>query len=177
LLFKCPVCSPKVDEVISKNYLPFLRGIKGYKPLNSRLALWCDDYYRTALSNNVVPCPKCGRLLQGLIGTIEDLPHWVANQEDGLECPWFDDERVFCVPCPFCRVACTIYLNALVLCSQEGRRFSQAHSRMRALPTQEIEMDGRPSIITRFESVADNTTLIAISDYETYKLLRVYEES
>src|SRR5260221_13316439 len=47
LLLKCPACSPGAAEVISTNRISQLQGVKGYKPLLTRLRDWCDRYYRT----------------------------------------------------------------------------------------------------------------------------------
>ncbi|HET9999549.1 MAG TPA: MFS transporter [Ktedonobacteraceae bacterium] len=46
LLLRCPNCSPGANGLLSYNELPDLKGIKGYKPLVSRLKNWCERNYR-----------------------------------------------------------------------------------------------------------------------------------
>lgn len=56
LLFKCPYCSPDANELLSYNELPTLKGIKGYKPLVSRLKNWCEQNYRAGLRDGSITC-------------------------------------------------------------------------------------------------------------------------
>lgn len=62
----------------------------------------------------------------------------------------------------------------LVLSLPESKRFLQTSLRIRALPIQQVEVDARPALVTRFESVSDNTTLTVVSSYDTYEVLRIY---
>jgi RNA polymerase sigma-70 factor (ECF subfamily) len=64
LLLKCPACSPGSAEVISTNHISHLQGVKGYKPLLTRLRDWCDRYYRTALKQGFIACECVVRLFQ-----------------------------------------------------------------------------------------------------------------
>jgi hypothetical protein len=45
---------------------------------------------------------------------------------------------------------------------------------MRELAAYEIETDGRPAIVTRFESVTDPARLEVVSALDTFETLRVY---
>ena len=67
-----------------------------------------------------------------------------------------------------------ISLAGLVLSLPESKRFLQASPRIRALPIQQVEVEARPALVSRFESVTDNTTLTVVSAYDTYEVLRIY---
>ncbi len=45
---------------------------------------------------------------------------------------------------------------------------------MRSLPPYEVETDGRPAIVTRFESVTEQARLEVVSARDSYEVLRVY---
>ncbi len=79
LLLKCPLCSPGKDDVLNKNHLSALKGIRSYKPLYSRLAVWCDQHYRIGLDTGSTVCPKCGRSIPVSIRTPENFPAWMHN--------------------------------------------------------------------------------------------------
>ena len=174
LLLKCPACSPDPEEALSTNRIPALKGIRGYKPLLSRLRAWCDHYYRAGLSNGSIACQACGRMLPIVISSFEDLPHWVYRREGSPGCSWRNGDRVAGTLCPSCNESSLISLESLALSLPAGRQFLHAFSRIRTLPKQQVEVDGRSALITRFESVTSNATLIVVSAYDTYEVLRIY---
>jgi predicted Zn-dependent protease with MMP-like domain len=165
LLLKCPTCSPAIEDLVSQNHLPVLRGLKGYKPLLSRLMLWCHGYYRAGLSNDTVFCEDCGNRLSVQVGLP---PHtaltWIRKS----------NERMVNIVCTFCTSTCTINLEELVLALPEGRQFMRRYPRIRTLPKQYVEAEGCSAIATRFESITDNVQLTVVSAYNTYEVLRVY---
>jgi len=175
LLFKCPNCSPGANEVLSYNNLPALKGIKGYKPLVSRLKNWCERNYWAALQNGSIVCEGCGRSLPVAIGRLADSPEWALSREreERLDWQWDTPDRVVTILCAPCNAVYRTTFGSLALCLPEGKQFLQSHPRIRTLPSQEIEAGGRPAILSRFESVNDNARLTVVSDYETYKILRI----
>ena len=174
LLLKCPGCTSGANELLSYNDLPALKGIKGYKPLVSRLKNWCEHNYWAGLRNGSIVCEGCGHILPVYISNFEDMPDWVRRQNATYGWTWPDNEnRCVVILCEFCRSSCKTSLNSLLLCLPEGKQFLQAHPRIRTLSSQEIEAEGRPSILSRFESVSDNARLTVVSDYETYQVLRI----
>ena len=176
LLLKCPACSPGAEEVLSKNRLPALKGVKGYKPLYSRLMAWCDHYYRAGLSDGSTACEECGRMSRVSITFPEDLPEWVQRNSDPPRCHWLNTERIVSILCASCTAASLISLESLVLSLSEGRQFLQVSPRIRALPKQQIEVDGSLAIVTRFESITDQVTLTVVSAYDTYEVLGIYRD-
>lgn len=172
LLLKCPACSPGSAEVISTNRISYLQGVKGYKPLLTRLRDWCDRYYRTALKQGFIDCEMCGQAIPASISGFEDLPSWARGEKDLLRCAWHSNDRVVNTPCPSCKGSSTISLEGLVLSLPESRRFLQTSPRIRTLPRQQVEVDGQAALVTRFESVTTSASLTIVSAYDTYEVLR-----
>ncbi len=165
LLLKCPKCSPDVEDVVSRNHLSVLQGIKGYKPLFSRLMLWCNSYYRIGLSNGTIPCEGCGRIIPVHIGLPPQYTlKWLREK----------NERTVNIKCTSCSSSFTTPLEGLVLTLPEARQFWQKHPRIRTLPKQYIEVNGCDAIITSFESITEKAQLDIISAYDTYKVLHIY---
>ena len=173
LLLKCPGCTPGADEILSYNELPLLKGISGFKPLMTRLRNWCSPYYWTGLRDGVSACVGCGRTLPVRIIRVEDMPDWVRENDYTARWTCQPGERLVAIPCEHCLASSTTVLESLVLGLPEGLRFQQAHPRMRTLPNQEVECAGRRAIVSRFESVTGSAGLAVVSDYETYRTLRI----
>ena len=169
LLLKCPRCSP--NEVLNRSYLPILKGIRGYKPLYSRFAAWCDHYYRSGLSTGSAACIRCGRAIPAFIQTPDNFPSWMRNTEDMQMWVQHPDTRYIAIACERCVSTSVTALEALILESPAGQQFLLSHPRIRTLPTQPLEFKGRPALLTRFESVTDTACLDVISDDETYEVL------
>jgi hypothetical protein len=174
LLLKCPACSPGLEEALSTNRIPLLKDVKGYKPLHSRLLAWCDRYYRTGLSNGSIACQACGRMHSLAISSFEDLPHWAQTGDDSPRCMWRNGDRVVATLCPSCKMSSKISLESLALSLPEGREFLHTFPRIRTLPKEQVEVDGRSALVTRFESVTGTATLTVVSAYDTYEVLRIY---
>lgn len=174
LLLKCPICSPGENEVLSWNHVAALIGVKGYKPLTTRLMAWCSNYYYTGLQKGYAQCEGCGRTIPVKLLLPQELPDWV-REKSGLS--WLRSEsnqRLITIVCDACQSNCNTSLEGLAICLPEGRQFLQAHPRARLLPRQEVEAEGRPAILTCYESVTDNAALTIVSDKETYQVLRIY---
>jgi len=174
LLLKCPTCSPGTEEALSANRVSLLKGVKGYKPLQSRLRVWCDHYYRAGLSSGSIACQACGRMVPLIISAFEDLPGWARRRNDSLRCMWHNDDRVVAVLCPSCQMSSLISLESLVLSLPAGRQFLHISPKIRTLPKQHVEAEGRSALVTRFESVTSNAALTVVSAYDTYEVLRIY---
>ncbi len=165
LLLKCPECSRGVEDLVSQNHLPVLQGLKSYKPLLSRLMIWCNNFYRTGLSNGTVPCEGCGRHLAVHIGP----PPLYALQYLREK-----NELTLNIRCTSCNSTFTTPLESLVLSLPEARQFWQRYPRMRTLPRQYIEVEGCSAIVTCFESVTENAQLTIISAQNNYEVLHIY---
>lgn len=173
LYLKCPACSPG-DEVLSKNEeVPFLRGIKSYKPAYARLSQWCNMYYRQGLREGSMRCDTCGRTRTVKISPREEVRQLLWLSKDKPTWAMLNKDRVLSITCPHCDDVSCISLEGLVLCLPEGRTFLQAHPRIHLLPDRAIEFAGRPAIVTHFASVLDSASFEVISDYETFEVLKI----
>ena len=76
--------------------------------------------------------------------------------------------------CPVCRwVFGHTSTRAVLKAHPAGRRFWREHPRVRAVPDQGIEVNGRPAIVTRLVSVTDTAELAMVLDAETFAVLDV----
>ena len=171
LLLTCPVCG-----VWSVNRLPLLQGVKGYKPMSTRLAVWENDYYQTALNKGTIPCATCGQMLPVNICFVEEIPPWVWQKT--WVPSWYHQtqDRLVSITCPACRAACNTPLDSLALTLPEGRSFLQSYPRVRTLPSQHVEVQGREAIIARFESITANATFTVVFDADSYQVLSIFRE-
>lgn len=170
LLLRCPSC-----KALNLNYIAEIKGVKGYKPMYARLARWCDYYYRTGLRDGAIACPNCGRSQAVIIGLPEEIPVRDMKQ-GGTEYTEWPDTRLLSIFCHFCHNSSTSTLEGLCHVTPEGSQFYREHGRIRTMPTQEMEAEGRHALVSRFESIAETAHLTVISDYETFEVLRIYRE-
>jgi len=175
LLLRCPICNVGTDGIMVDNHNAALFGYaKTYKPALARLLTWGETYYYPNLLTHTVPCLHCGRPTTLGLNPSADAPSWV-------QASYGDRQGVY----NECECSSPVYrgnsrnwasLDFLTLCLPQGRRFLRDHPRMRKLPAYEIETDGRPAIVTRFESITEQAHFEAVSALDTYEALRVYGE-
>ncbi|HET8845338.1 MAG TPA: sigma-70 family RNA polymerase sigma factor [Ktedonobacteraceae bacterium] len=177
LLLKCPACCPD-DRLLSRSELPLLQGLKGYKPMLTRLRGWAHGYYRSALTayfaGESIRCEACGRAQEIFLTTLEQLPTWM--QETLWDMQWFDTARLLSTACIYCQATCNTSLSGLALALPETQAFLRAYTRCRTLPAQSLEAQGRPALLIRFEGIDETVALNIISDAETYRVLRIESE-
>lgn len=89
---------------------------------------------------------------------------------DGLR----DGENGIAFICPTCESSCVSLSDSIAQLTPEAQRFLRAHARVRTLPEREIEVAGRPAIVTTFESLTDNTHLDIVSALDSYETLHIY---
>ncbi|GEM_PF-186329 len=170
----CPGCVPQaprsVDDeaamMIHTHSRLILGGIRGYKRAINRLTTWTQRYYYPHLATGRAPCPACGRdtVLHLALSRPPDIPAGLRGEGPGV--------YHFC---PDCNAHFWESLQGLLLATPVGVRFTGLQPRIRTLPYEQVETMGRPTLVTRMESVADNERLTLLSDAETFELLRVYE--
>jgi len=175
LLLRCPICNVGTGgNMVDNHYAALFGYVKTYKPALSRLLAWGETYYYPNLLTHTVPCLHCGRPTTLGLNPSADAPAWV-------QASYADRQGVY----NECECSSPIYrgssqnwasLDFLILCLPQGRRFLREHPRMRELPAYEIETDGRPAIVTRFESVTEQAHFEVVSALDTYEALRVYGE-
>lgn len=166
LWLTCPACCPEPDDfMIHTHAISILGGVKGYKPALSRVYHWSHAYYRPNLLSPTVPCIACGqatRLQRGL-SDHSDIPPWHRNRHGLFH---------LCENCSPARSSWTS-LEGLVLALPEARSFQRDEPRIRLLPARELERDGRPAIVTIFESVTTQERLAVVSALDTYEVLHI----
>lgn len=178
LLLKCPVCNPGEHQLLSRNELPLLQGMKSYKPMLTRLRNWCHGHYRAALAayfgGEAITCETCRQTLVVLLARIERYPDYLRGTLQNWQ--WFDEGKLVSTYCSHCQNACNTTLSGLVLNLPETHAFVRAQSRICTFPAQPLETQGRSALLTRLESVTGNAALNIISDEETYNVLRIERE-
>jgi RNA polymerase sigma factor (sigma-70 family) len=144
---------------------PLLTQINSPKSLLARHCLNLGPIYRDALISGRGACPRCGREIvadQWLPG--DDLPDGAPLYGVYLHCP----------TCDLLDGGSPWHLS---LDTPEAQRFWRRYPRMRALPTREIEADGRPALLIGYENVTGGERLEIVADRATYQTLRVYGEA
>ncbi|MDP9353360.1 MAG: RNA polymerase sigma factor [Chloroflexota bacterium] len=161
LTLRCPdCCDPGTHLVYAVS--PNLRDLKAFKPALSRLMLSGRAYFRDAVTSGIRPCLGCGRLLPlqpGLIGPVSSPLATVAAVH---------------VRCPHCDFSSSVPLNMLALALPEAQRFWRENPRMRTLPEAAVEVQGRPAIVTTFESISGSSTLQVVSRRDTCEVLGIH---
>ncbi len=178
LLLKCPACSPGTHQLLHRSELPLLKGMRSYKPMLTKLRQWSYDHYHAALAAHFAgesaPCEVCGQPLTVLFGPTEQLPE--RMQALLWEWRWSAEFNMVNTFCPRCQMMSNTSLAGLVLGLPEARAFVHAQSRIRTVPAQALETQGRAALLTRFESMSENVALNVISDQGTYEVLRIEQE-
>lgn len=168
LLLSCPACGEYSHSNLahtSQSHL-FL-GMKRVKPAMMRLRGWIHRYYRDHLDGLMAPCLRCGRMVPlQLVPALQevDAEHFSDNRHD---------ERGVYQICSDCPVYNWTPLESLALALPEGQRFYREHARIRTLPEQSIEVDGRVAFVSRFESVTDQARFEVVSSSHRYEVVSI----
>jgi RNA polymerase sigma factor (sigma-70 family) len=142
-------------------------GIKRVKPALARVSVWAHRFYSTHLDTHEAPCLHCGRPVPLLI-----LRSLSETSNPGIFDFLCDDRGVYQV-CQICDLHNWNSLRGLALSLPEGQRFMQKHPRIHELPEQEIEVDGLPAIVKRFESITDQARYEVVAARDTFQMLLV----
>ncbi len=165
LTLRCPACFLVSDTIYTHGQgRQLFAGVKGYKPALSRIQVWSHSFYRQGLTRRAIACPSCGRMTP-MLRHLPAAPLVPLSQQH---------RRGAYMYCPLCDTANWTTLPHLALSLPEGQRFWRTHPRIRTLPEREVEAQGRPAIITAFESVTDASTFVIVSDHETYAVLSIH---
>jgi RNA polymerase sigma factor (sigma-70 family) len=157
LILRCPQCEPERGQYITHHTnFGLFDGVKGFKPIYSRLMKWSYDYYTGAILNHSVPCLRCGAT--------------IVIHRRGVDNPV---ERGLLGFCDRCSAHTFGALNGILLYSPEGRKFQQHNPRLRLLPETSVEVDGQPAIVLAHESVTTGAKLLGLFNRDSYQLLKV----
>ncbi|MGH2516897.1 MAG: RNA polymerase sigma factor [Ktedonobacterales bacterium] len=169
LWLRCPECSPDPALIHIHTDMPgILGGVRGYQRARNRVIAWEHRYYSSPLRRNrhnpQMPCLRCGLLLPVTC----ERPRYIASSPIG-------NNLGLRHVCPVCRFDCWKSLDDLALATPTGRDFTRRNPRIRTLPYQHVEAQGRPVILARFESVTTAARFVARFDTATFELLSIEE--
>ena len=139
-----------------------ISGLKGYKPMVTRLAILDHQYYRQGIQDGVAPCRTCGAptVVERLV------PENLATL--------FGNTRGLVLRCQSCFTTRYCSPEALVCSLPEFQRFWHRHPRVHRLPPQEVEAEGQAATVTRIESLSDPATFTAVWAHDSYRVLHLH---
>lgn len=170
----CTGCCRESGVVYSRNhYTALLRGVTGYRRALAKLTTWARTYYRNGLLKGNAPCISCGEPMPVRHLHPGQIPDFYYEGEY-----WRLYEREqrhgIAFICPACETSCVSLSDSIAQHTTEAQHFLRTHARVRTLPEREIEVAGRPAIVTVFESLTDTTHLDIVSALDTYEPLHIY---
>ena len=135
------------------------QGIKGFKPaLNRQL----DDLHHSMERWLARGCPpwRCHRCSAYVVRSLHWSPVSLTN--------------ISIAQCPQCgAVGGHTGTHGILHAHPAGRRFWREHPRLRSVPDQDVEVDGRPAIVSRLVSLTNSAELAMVLDAETFAVLEV----
>ena len=162
LILTCPDCAPDPNHPFFETCSEIWGEVKGYGRALTRTLDWVARYYQPALESRTIACYICGATLP-----LHPLAPLHMGARDGRQALGYQHR------CAACHAASTQPLAGLLLASPVGHRFWQDHPRMRILPEQEIEADGRACVVTRFVSVDGPACLAFVAARDSGQVMRV----
>jgi RNA polymerase sigma-70 factor (ECF subfamily) len=138
-----------------------LAALSSPKSILARHCLEVGEYYRRALAGDPGVCPRCGATLRARTLDSEHAPYPILALGMSLSCPACPDMADINSPWHL-----TIDTDAV-------QRFWRRHPRMRALPARAVELDGRPAVLTSFQSLETLDRLDVFAAHDTYEVLRL----
>ena len=169
LFLSCPQCGQHTEShFASTSESGLFRGLQRIKPAYSRLHSFIQHHYSRYLDGHSAPCLRCGRTI----------PMHIVPSLKGLDIQpfpgsWLEDSIGVYQRCEDCKWGDWTSLDGLVLALPEGQSFLRACERTRELPQQEIEADGQAAIVTRFESITNQSRLEVVTARDTFRVLRI----
>jgi RNA polymerase sigma-70 factor (ECF subfamily) len=142
-----------------------LAGVRGYKPILSRVLATLTEFYTRGLAIGEVLC-DCGRVVRVEPRAPDDAPAEAIAELGGWPAVY--------IHCPICDFHSGADIARLTMDRPETQRFWRAHPRVHTLPPREVETGGVPAIVMRVQSVTDGAWLDLVWARETLQLLAVH---
>jgi RNA polymerase sigma factor (sigma-70 family) len=161
-LLDCPSCCSEELPLGHWEDPEAICGLKGYKPILTRLSTLDHLYYRQGLRDGIARCRTCGTLTP----VERSVPYDLAER--------FGTTLGLVVRCHACDVTRFASAEALVCSLPEFRRFWREHPRVRRVAPQQVEAEGQLATITQIESLTDAATLTVVWAQQSYQVLRIY---
>lgn len=131
------------------------RETKSHRRALTQMLLWIERCYRSSLATRQLPCTTCGCLLPITISP---------------------DCHLLQVSCSTCQIYQRETLYSLSLAQPLMRQFWQEQKRIRRRSERTVEVEGRPAIVTEFESVSSQMTIAVVLAQDTYELLQIVKD-
>ena len=166
-LFRCSgACQPGIDGVVGSGERIAISAaaLTSPKALLSRQCLALGDTYRGMLAGARESCPACGKPAR---------IHLRKPEEDNST-PML--AYGILISCPRCGPIDGATPWHLALDTPQAITFWRRHPRIRALPVRTLDFEGRPALLTGFESGGDHARLEIISARDTLETLYVSGE-
>jgi RNA polymerase sigma factor (sigma-70 family) len=161
-LLACPSCNSEELPLGHWEDPEVICGLKGYRPILTRLSTLDHLYYRQGLRDGIARCRTCGTPTP----VERSVPDDLAMR--------FGTSLGLVVSCHVCDVTRFASAEALVYSLPEFRRFWRAHPRVRRTTSQQVEAEGQLASITRIESLTDAAALTVVWAQQSYQVLRIY---
>ena len=166
-LFRCAgACQPGIDGVVGSGERTTIAAttLTSPKALLSRQCLALGDTYRGMMAGVKERCPACGGPARII----------VRRPGDALPAPILTHGIL--ISCPRCGPIDGATPWHLALDTPQAIQFWRRHPRIRALPVRTLDYEGRPAVLTGFESGDDHARLEIIWARDTLDVLRASGE-
>lgn len=146
-------------KIVHTKQAELVTGVNSPKARLSRQIGLLHHVFHQALSGIPPLCTTCGQPAQ----VHRQLPERCLTD--------FDHQIGIFIDCRQCGPVSDAPLQHLVLDLPLTQRFWRAYPRMRVLPEQRIDVNGRPAMLTTFESVTHSAQLQVITAIDTLEVL------
>ena len=161
-LLDCPDCSSDRLPLGHWEDPAVISGLKGYKPMLTRLSILDHEYYRRGIRDGVAPCRTCGA------PTVVE-----RSVPDGMV-TLLGTTRGLVLRCQSCFTTRYCSPEALVCSLPEFQQFWHRHPRVHRLPPQDVEAEGQDATVTRIESLSGSASFTAVWARDSYQVLHLY---
>jgi RNA polymerase sigma-70 factor (ECF subfamily) len=155
----CSGCSLPISLYTRGGSVALFNGIRGFRGALNRLATEQYEQLAGGIPGRAVGCPRC-RAEAPLYAAAEAAT--VGRYFAGADCPRCGTIVVHTALC------------FLALQTPAGRRFRAVHTRLRTLPTREVESLGIPAVVTGYESVTTGARFHAVYARDSFRLLGIH---
>lgn len=166
-LFRCAgACQPGIDGVVGSGERTAISAttLTSPKALMSRQCLALGNTYRAMMTGTEERCPACGGPARITLWQPEDDPPAPILAHGIL------------ISCPRCGPIDGATPWHLALDTSPAIRFWRRHPRIRALPVRTLDYEGRPAVLTGFESGDDHARVEIIWARDTLDVLHASDE-
>ncbi|GHO47113.1 hypothetical protein [Ktedonospora formicarum] len=132
------------------------------------LLIWLGAYYWQAITTGQVSCRFCEGGARASICGPQDIPsqYTIRNVKESYG---------VMIVCSSCHRTETNTLSHCLFDLPQVQHFWHKHSRMRWYPVREVDYQGQPALLGRFQSVIDKAGIDVICQRETLEILQIQE--